>query len=64
MWLVLNTEHFKKIINEDYSTQNVFNLDETALVLKKTPAGTFESNNEKTTPDLKVSRIIPFLFMV
>jgi len=56
MWLVLNTEHFKKIIKEDYLTQHVFNLDQTVLVLKKIPAGTFESKNEKTTPGLKVSK--------
>ena len=56
MWLVLNTEHFKKIIKEDCLTQHVFNLDETTLVLKKILADTFESKNAKTSPGLKVSK--------
>jgi hypothetical protein len=58
MWLVLNTEHFKKIIKEDYLPQHVFNLNETALVLKKILAGTFVhvSKNEKTSPGPKVSK--------
>ena len=56
MWLVLSTEHFKKIIKEDYLPQHVFNLDETALVWKKIPEGTFVSKNEETSPCLKVSK--------